>query len=199
MHEELLTRNIAWAKERTEADPDYFERLSAIQKPDYLWIGCADSRVPANVITGLAPGEVFVHRNVANLIHPGDLNALSVLQYAVEVLKVKYIIVCGHYGCGGVNAAIDGNRHGLIDYWLEPLRDIAHGHAEEMAALPDEAARWDRLCELNVAAQVERVADTPIVRDAWKAGQTLIISGWIYGLKNGLLRDLGCTRSGPLD
>ncbi len=196
MHEELLARNIAWARDRTDTDPDYFKRLSAIQRPDYLWIGCADSRVPANVITGLEPGEVFVHRNVANLIHPGDLNALSVLQFAVEVLQVKYIIVCGHYGCGGVHAATDGKRHGLIDHWLEPLRDIARANAEALAALPDDAARQDRMCELNVAAQVDRVADTPIVRDAWAAGQSLTISGWIYGLRDGLLRDLGCTRSG---
>ena len=199
MHEELLTRNVAWAKERTEADPAYFKRLSAIQRPDYLWIGCADSRVPANVITGLAPGEVFVHRNVANLIHPGDLNALSVLQFAVEVLQVKYIIVCGHYGCGGVHAATDGQRHGLIDHWLEPLRDIARANAEALAALPDDASRQDRMCELNVMAQVDRVAETPIVRDGWAAGQALTISGWIYGLRDGLLRDLGCTRSGPLE
>ncbi len=196
MHEDLLARNVAWAKDRTGADPDYFKRLSAIQRPEFLWIGCADSRVPANVITGLEPGEVFVHRNVANLIHPGDLNALSVLQFAVEVLKVKYIIVCGHYGCGGVKAATDGKRHGLIDHWLEPLRDIDREHAEALAALPDDAARQDRMCELNVMAQVRHVADTPIVRDAWAAGQELTISGWIYGLKDGLLRDLECTRTG---
>ncbi len=199
MHEELLHRNAVWANERVDADPEYFKRLSAIQKPDYLWIGCADSRVPANVITGLAPGEVFVHRNIANLIHPSDLNALSVLQYAVEVLKVRYIIVCGHYGCGGVKAATDGERHGLIDSWLEPVRDVARTHAEALAAQPDEEARHDLLCELSIAAQVERVAETPIVRDAWAAGQELIISGWIYGLKDGLLRDLACTRSGPLE
>ena len=197
MHEDLLARNVEWAKERTAADPDYFRRLSEIQRPEFLWIGCADSRVPANVITGLAPGEVFVHRNVANLIHPGDLNALSVLQFAVEVLQVKYIIVCGHYGCGGVQAAIDGARHGLIDHWLEPVRDTARTHADTLNALADETMREDRLCELNVAAQVQRVAETPIVRDAWAAGQTLTISGWIYRLKDGLLRDLGCTRAGP--
>lgn len=198
MHEELLHRNAVWANERTDADPEYFKRLAAIQRPEYLWIGCADSRVPANVITGLAPGEVFVHRNIANLLHPSDLNALSVLQYAVEVLKVRYIIVCGHYGCGGVKAADEGRQHGLIDYWLEPIRDVARSHAEALAVQPDETARHDMLCELNVAAQVERVADTPIVRSAWAAGQELIISGWIYSLKDGLLRDLACTRSGPL-
>ncbi len=198
MHEDLLHHNAVWANACTDSDPDYFKRLAAIQRPEYLWIGCADSRVPANVITGLAPGEVFVHRNVANLLHPGDLNALSVLQYAVEVLKVRYIIVCGHYGCGGVKAATEGRQHGLIDYWLEPIRDIARSNAEALAVQPDETARHDMLCELNVAAQVERVADTPIVRNAWAAGQELIISGWIYGLNNGLLRDLACTRSGPL-
>jgi carbonic anhydrase len=197
MHEDLLARNVAWAKERVAADPEYFRRLSNLQRPDYLWIGCADSRVPANVITGLAPGEVFVHRNVANLINPGDLNALSVLQFAVEVLRVKYIIVCGHYGCGGVHAAMDGDRHGLIDHWLEPIRDTARAHAEALDALPDAAARHDRLCELNVMAQVQRVSETPIVRDAWSAGQSLAISGWVYGLKDGVLRDLGCTRTGP--
>lgn len=199
MHEDLFARNVEWAKERTAADPEYFRRLSDIQRPEYLWIGCADSRVPANVITGLAPGEVFVHRNVANLINPGDLNALSVLQFAVEVLRVKYIIVCGHYGCGGVRAAIDGGRHGLIDHWLEPVRDTARTHADALEALGDEAKREDRLCELNVATQVRRVSETPIVQDAWAAGQPLAISGWIYRLKDGLLRDLHCTRTGPAD
>ena len=197
MHEDLLARNVAWSNERTAADPEYFKRLSSLQRPEYLWIGCADSRVPANVITGLAPGEVFVHRNVANLINPGDLNALSVLQFAVEVLQVKYIIVCGHYGCGGVIAATDGQRHGLIDHWLEPIRDTARANAEALDALEDQGLRHDLLCELNVKAQVRRVAETPIVRDAWASGQSLTISGWVYGLKDGLLRDLGCTRSGP--
>lgn len=197
MHEDLLARNVEWAKQRVAEDPGYFKRLSNLQRPEYLWIGCADSRVPANVITGLAPGEVFVHRNVANLINPGDLNALSVLQFAVEVLKVKYIIVCGHYGCGGVRAATDGERHGLIDHWLEPIRDTARAHAEALDALPDEGLRHDLLCELNVMAQVRRVAETPIVRDAWAAGQSLAISGWVYGLRDGVLRDLGCTRDGP--
>lgn len=199
MHEDLLARNVEWAKERVAEDPGYFKRLSDLQRPEYLWIGCADSRVPANVITGLAPGEVFVHRNVANLINPGDLNALSVLQFAVEVLKVKYIIVCGHYGCGGVHAAVDGDRHGLIDHWLEPIRDTARAHAAELDALTSDSLRHDRLCELNVMAQVRRVSETPIVRDAWEAGQPLAVSGWVYGLKDGVLRDLGCTRSGPAD
>ncbi len=197
MHEDLLARNVKWAKERVAADPGYFKRLSNLQRPEYLWIGCADSRVPANVITGLAPGEVFVHRNVANLINPGDLNALSVLQFAVEVLQVKYIIVCGHYGCGGVRAATDGDRHGLIDHWLEPIRDTARANAEALDALPNEGLRHDLLCELNVMAQVQRVAETPIVRDAWAGCQPLAISGWVYGLKDGVLRDLGCTRTGP--
>ena len=197
MHEELFARNAHWAKERVAADPEYFKRLLSIQRPEYLWIGCADSRVPANVITGLEPGEVFVHRNVGNLINPGDLNVLSVLQFAVEVLRVRHIVVCGHYGCGGIDVAVDGGRHGLIDHWLEPIRDIARTHADALAALPDDAARRDRLCELNVIAQVRRVAETPIVRDAWTAGQALSVNGWIYRLKDGLLRDLVCTRAGP--
>ncbi len=196
MVQQLLRRNVAWAAERKAADPDYFSRLSDLQAPDYLWIGCSDSRVPANVITGLQPGEVFVHRNVANLVNPGDLNCLSVLQFAIEVLKVKEIIVCGHYGCGGIRAATDGVRHGLIDYWLHPIRDLAEAHQAALARLADDAARQNRLCELSVAAQVRRVAETPIVQDAWMRGQPLRIHGWVYDLNDGLLRDLGCTQSG---
>jgi len=192
--DQLIRNNVAWAAERTKADPAYFSRLSTLQAPDYLWIGCADSRVPANVITGLQPGEVFVHRNVANLVNPGDLNCLSVLQFAVEVLKVEHVIVCGHYGCGGVQAAMDGDRHGLIDYWLQPIRDIADQHEEELRRIEDAAARQNRLCELSVELQVRRVAETPIVQDAWSRGQQLAIRGWVYGLHDGLLRDLRCDR-----
>ena len=195
MVQQLLRRNVAWAAERKADDPDYFRRLSNLQAPDYLWIGCSDSRVPANVITGLQPGEVFVHRNVANLVNPGDLNCLSVLQFAIEVLRVKEIIVCGHYGCGGVRAATDGARHGLIDYWLNPIRDLEEAHRAELARL-DEGLRQNRLCELSVAAQVRRVAETPIVQDAWMRAQSLKIHGWVYDLNDGLLRDLGCTQAG---
>ena len=194
--EHLLRRNVAWATERKRSDPDYFRRLSGLQAPEYLWIGCSDSRVPANVITGLQPGEVFVHRNVGNLVNPGDLNCLSVLQFAVDVLRVKHIIVCGHYGCGGIHAALDEQRHGLIDYWLHPIRDLAERHAAMLGEIPDRAARLDRLCELSVVAQVRQVADTPIVGDAWSRGQSLAIHGWVYGLQDGLLRDLQCSRRG---
>jgi len=190
----LFENNRAWAAAQTSADPDFFRRLSQLQTPEYLWIGCSDSRVPANQITGLQPGEVFVHRNVANLVNPGDLNCLAVLQFAVDVLKVKRVIVCGHHGCGGVTAALNGERHGLIDYWLHPIRDLAEARAAELERIADPAARTNRLCELNVVAQVRQVADTPIVRDAWARGQSLTIHGWVYSIDDGLLRDLNCTR-----
>lgn len=193
MIEGLLEHNKAWAAERVRDDPDYFRRLSSLQAPRYLWIGCSDSRVPANVITGLEPGEVFVHRNVANLLHPGDLNGLSVLQYAVEVLRVEHIIVCGHYGCGGVAAAADGLRHGLIDHWLRPIMDLNERFAPELAALPEARARLDRLCELNVRHTVMRVTQTPVVQDAWVAARRLAVHGWVYGLDDGIIRDLGCS------
>ena len=192
--EQLLKNNVTWAAERKAADPDYFRRLSNLQAPEYLWIGCSDSRVSANVITGLQPGEVFVHRNVANLVNPGDLNCLSVLQFAIEVLKVKHVIVCGHYGCGGVRAATDGARHGLVDYWINPIRDLAEAHRAELGRL-DDGARQNRLCELSVQTQVRRVAETPIVQDAWMRGQPLSIAGWVYDLGDGLIRDLHCTRT----
>jgi len=196
MLRDLLNHNKTWALGRLQADPDYFRRLSALQHPDYLWIGCSDSRVPANVITGLEPGEVFVHRNVANLVHRGDINLLSVLEYAVETLQVRNIIVCGHYGCGGVQAALDGHRHGIIDHWLQPIRDIADVAAGELARLDTPQHRLNRLCELSVDAQVGSLARTPIIRSAWQSGRELNIHGWIYSLSDGLLRDLGCTRSG---
>ena len=192
--EHLFRRNVEWATERKRSDPDYFRRLAGLQAPEYLWIGCSDSRVPANVITGLQPGEVFVHRNVANLVNPGDLNCLSVLQFAVDVLRVRHIIVCGHYGCGGVRAALDQRRHGLIDYWLQPIRDLADRHESTLTGIADHEARLDRLCELSVTAQVRQVAETPIVGDAWARGQALAIHGWVYGLDDGLLRDLRCSR-----
>lgn len=189
----LLERNVAWARQRTLQDPDYFRRLVALQAPRFFWIGCADSRVPANVITGLEPGEVFVHRNVANLVNPSDLNMLAALQYAVEVLRVRHVIVCGHYGCGGVRAAVDGRRHGLIDHWLEPIRDVARAHADELAGIGPDERRLERLCELVVRAQVARVPATPTVKDARRSGQLLSVHGWVYGLEDGLIRDLGVT------
>lgn len=195
--ESLLQQNADWAAEKVEGDPDYFKRLSEIQNPRYLWIGCSDSRVPANVIAGLEPGEVFVHRNVANLLHPGDLNALSVVQYAIEVLQVRDIIVCGHYGCGGISAAVDQSRHGLIDHWLQPVRDIAEHCADDLNRHPDAAERLNRLCELNVLDQVKRLADSPIVRYAWDRGQGLVVHGLVYGLTDGRLRNLHCSLSGP--
>jgi carbonic anhydrase len=192
MLKDLFEHNIQWADAKRRDDPEYFNRLAALQSPEYLWIGCSDSRVPANVITGLEPGEVFVHRNVANLVHRGDLNLLSVLEFAVETLEVKHIIVCGHYGCGGIRAAMDGSRHGIIDHWLQPVRDGADQHAEDLEAIPDPEMRQDLLCELTIKAQVESLSRTPILRSAWKRGKTLAVHGWIYGLKNGLLRDLEC-------
>ncbi len=199
MIEELLEHNKAWAAERVRDDPDYFKRLSGLQAPRYLWIGCSDSRVPANVITGLEPGEVFVHRNVANLLHPGDLNGLSVLQFAVEVLRVVHVIVCGHYGCGGVAAAVDGQRHGLIDHWLRPIQDLHERFEADLAALPDARARLARLCELNVEQTVLRVVQTPVVQDTWRSGRMLSVHGWVYGLDDGVIRDLGCTVSSNHD
>jgi len=196
MLSDLLDHNIRWATDKVREDPDYFRRLSALQKPEYLWIGCSDSRVPANVITGLEPGEVFVHRNVANLVHRGDLNMLSVLEFAVETLEVKHIIVCGHYGCGGVRAAMDGHRHGIIDHWLQPIRDVADAHDSDLAPVLDPDTRLNRLCELSIAAQVEGLSRTPIIQSAWKRGKGLAIHGWVYGLNDGLIRDIECGCAG---
>ena len=195
MLDDLLKHNRAWAAEREAEDPDYFKRLSQLQKPDYLWIGCSDSRVPANVITGLQPGEVFVHRNVANLVHRGDLNLLSVLEFAVETLEVENIIVCGHHGCGGVRAAMDGHRHGIIDHWLQPIRDVALMNEEKLATLTDPETKLESLCELSIAAQVDSLSQTPIIQSAWRRGKKLNIHGWVYALNDGLLRDLDCHRS----
>jgi carbonic anhydrase len=193
--EELFERNRAWAAAMVADDPGFFTGLAERQTPEYLWIGCSDSRVPANQIVGLAPGDVFVHRNVANVVVHTDLNCLSVLQYAVDVLRVRHVIVCGHYGCGGVGAALHGSRHGLIDNWLRHVADVGEKHAAELGALPAEA-RHDRLCELNVVEQVVNVCQTTIVADAWARGQALTVHGVVYGLHDGLLRDLAVSASG---
>lgn len=197
--EDLKARNRDWAAGKVAADPGFFKRLEGQQAPEYLWIGCADSRVPANDIVGLDPGELFVHRNVANLAPPQDANYLSVLQFAVDVLKVKHILVVGHYGCGGVAAAVDGQRRGLVDHWLHPIREVHHCHRHELEALPDERAKWDRLVELNVIRQVRNVATDVFLREAWKRGQALTVHGWVYSLGDGLVKDLGVTVSGPGD
>ena len=187
--ENLLKKNREWADSVHQDDPGFFTRLANQQKPQYLWIGCSDSRVPANQITGLAPGEVFVHRNVANVVAETDFNLLAVLQYAVDVLKVRHVIVCGHYGCGGVRAALENFRHGMIDNWLSGIRALSRAHRDELNALsPDEAT--DRLCELNVLAQARHVARTTIIEDAWERGQQISIHSWIYRLDNGIINPL---------
>ncbi len=193
---DLLENNRRWAAQMLEGDPEYFDRLVGLQTPAYLWIGCSDSRVPANTIVGLKPGEVFVHRNIANVVPHSDLNALSVIQYAVEVLKVRHILVVGHYGCGGVKAALAGSDLGAIDNWLAHIRDVWRAHYDEIMALPEER-RADRLVELNVAAQVQNVARTSMVQKAWHEGRPLSIHGWVYDLADGRLRDLGVGISGP--
>jgi carbonic anhydrase len=193
----LIENNRTWSQARTTADPGFFARLEKQQAPEYLWIGCADSRVPANDIVGLDPGELFVHRNVANLAPPQDANYLSVLQFAVEVLKVRHILVVGHYGCGGVAAAVDGQRHGLIDHWLHPIRETCARHSAELEACADETARLNRLCELNVRRQVVNVASDIILRDAWRRGQSVAVHGWVYSLSNGLVTDLKVDIDGP--
>jgi carbonic anhydrase len=193
----LLEQNRAWAESVTAHEPDFFAKLAAQQSPEYLWIGCADSRVPANQITGLAPGEVFVHRNVANVVVHSDLNCLSVIQFAVEVLKVKDIIVCGHYGCGGVRAAMGNIEFGLIDNWLRHLKDIYSKHREQLDALQSEEDRLNLFCELNVLQQVYNVCSTTIVQGAWRRGQSLSVHGWVYGLTDGLIKDLHMEISHP--
>jgi carbonic anhydrase len=192
--EELFERNRAWASAMVARDPAFFSELARRQTPAYLWIGCSDSRVPANQILDLRPGEVFVHRNVANVVVHTDLNCLSVLQYAVDVLRVRHVIVCGHYGCGGVAAALAGGRHGLVDNWLRHVADVAETHDAELAALGDEE-RLARLCELNVVEQVANVCGTTIVGDAWARGDDLTVHGLVYDLEDGLLRDLAVSRS----
>ncbi len=186
----LFEQNRTWAAKVKEQQPDFFLKLAKQQNPEYLWIGCADSRVPANQITDLLPGEIFVHRNIANLVVHTDLNCLSVIQYAVDVLKVKHIIVCGHYGCGGIRAAMENKENGLIDNWLLNIKDIYRYHQHKIDALPDKSARFDLLCELNVVEQVANVCHTTIVQNAWKNGQELAVHGWIYSIEDGILRDL---------
>jgi len=195
----LKANNRAWAARKVAEDQGFFKRLESQQAPEYLWIGCSDSRVPANEIVGLDPGELFVHRNVANLAPPQDANYLSVLQFAVDVLKVKHIIVVGHYGCGGIGAAVDGQRRGLVDHWLHPIREVADDHRAELAAITDPHKRHDRLCELNVMRQVRNVASDVFVQDAWARGQSLSVHGWVYSLANGLVNDLNVTVGGPED
>ena len=189
----LFDSNRAWSRRIQEQDRDFFVKLSKQQSPAYLWIGCADSRVPANEIVGLLPGELFVHRNVANVVVHTDLNCLSVMQYAVDVLKVEHVIVCGHYGCGGVRAAMLRDRLGLIDNWLRHVQDVRDKHQARLDVLPEEMDRIDRLCEFNVIEQVVNVCQTTIVHDAWARGQALAVHGWIYGLRDGLLRDMNVT------
>ncbi len=193
----LFEQNATWARAIRQRDPEFFHKLSRQQSPEYLWIGCSDSRVPANEIIGLLPGEVFVHRNVANVVVHTDLNCLSVIQFAVDVLKVKHIMVVGHYGCGGVRAVLRCERVGLADNWLRHVQDVREKHDGCLCRLGDETARSARLCELNVIEQAANVCSTTIVRDAWERGQTLNVHSWIYGLRDGLLRDLNFIASNP--
>jgi carbonic anhydrase len=195
--DECFAANRRWADAATARDPAFFKRLEAIQDPDLLWIGCSDSRLPPNEIIGRAPGELFVHRNVANVVEHTDVNCLSVLQYAVEVLHVKHVIVCGHYGCGGIRAAMEPRSLGLIDTWLRNIRDVHVRHRDELAAIADPTARANRLVELNVEAQVAHVCHTTIVQNAWHRGQPVAVHGWIYALGNGILRDLDLAVSSP--
>ena len=193
----LFDNNEGWASGQTSQDPDFFLHLSHQQNPKYLWIGCADSRVPANEIIGLEPGEVFVHRNVGNVVVHTDMNCLSVLQYAVDILKVEHIIVCGHYGCGGVQTAMESHQHGLIDNWLRHIKDVYLKNQQEIDAIDLDSQRKDRLCELNVVAQVANVCYTTIVQNAWQRGQSLAVHAWVYGLQNGLINDLGLSINRP--
>ncbi|WP_019141816.1 carbonate dehydratase [Noviherbaspirillum massiliense] len=195
--EHLLKNNREWAASVVAEKPDFFKKLAAQQAPEYMWIGCSDSRVPANELLGLLPGDVFVHRNVANVIVHSDLNCLSVLQFAIDVLKVKHIIVCGHYGCSGVHAALTGRRVGIADNWLRHVQDVGLKHERYLGDVLSPTAKHDRLCELNVVEQVANVCQTTIVQDAWERGQPLTVHGWIYGIQDGLLRELGMTVSNP--
>ncbi|MFI4965580.1 MAG: carbonic anhydrase [Caulobacterales bacterium] len=199
MLDDLKAKNRAWAQRKVDGDPGFFKRLEGQQAPEYLWIGCSDSRVPATEIVDLDPGEMFVHRNIGNLAPPQDANYLSVLQFAIDVLKVKHVMVVGHYGCGGIAAAVDGKRRGVIDHWLQPIREVCHDHRHELDAIPEERARLDRLCELNVVRQVKNVASDVFVQDAWARGQPVCVHGWVYSLSTGLIKDLGVTVGGPED
>jgi carbonic anhydrase len=196
MLDHLKANNRAWAARKVSADAGFFKRLEGQQAPEYLWIGCSDSRVPANEIVDLDPGELFVHRNVANLAPPQDANYLSVLQFAVDVIRVKHIIVVGHYGCGGIAAAVDGKRRGLVDHWLHPIREVFNDNRAALEAILDERLRLNRLCELNVIRQVKNVASDVFVQDAWARGQDLSVHGWVYTLGDGLVTDLNVTISG---
>ncbi|MEC8427583.1 MAG: carbonate dehydratase [Pseudomonadota bacterium] len=193
---DLFENNLAWANSVKEKDPNYFAGLAAQQKPEYLWIGCSDSRIAANQIVGMEPGSIFVHRNIANVVVHTDFNCLSVIQYAVEVLKVKHVVVVGHYGCGGVCASMEKHNHGLIDSWLEHIRDVHRRYQDEIDSAPTQEERENRLCEYNVKTQVEHVSQTSIVREAWKRGQDLTVHGWIYSLKDGVVKDLEVSRNG---
>lgn len=190
-YQTLLDNNKSWVEKMTKKDPDFFKKLSEGQSPAYLWIGCSDSRVPANEITGTSAGEVFVHRNIANMVIHSDMNLLSVLDYAVNVLKVKHVIVCGHYGCGGVKAALGNANIGLIDNWIRHIKDVYRFHYHELDAIEDEKAKFDRFVEFNVIEQVMDLAKTSIVQNAWKNGQNLWIHGWVYNIQDGLVKDLG--------
>ena len=194
---ELFEKNVAWAQAVKESDPEFFEQLSKQQAPEYLWIGCSDSRVPANEIVGLMPGELFVHRNVANMVVHSDLNCLSVIQYAVEYLKVKHVIVCGHYGCGGVKASVEKQRLGLIDNWLLNIQDVQYIHQAYPSEVKDSVDVIDQVCELNVTEQVVNVCKTNIIKDAWERGQKVTVHGWIYSIADGLLKDLGVNIKNP--
>ena len=187
----LFENNRIWASKISQSDPSFFPTLAQQQNPEFLWIGCSDSRVPANEIIGLRPGELFVHRNVANLVVHTDMNCLSVLQYAVEILNIKHIIVCGHYGCGGVRSALESHSHGLIDNWLRQIRDLNQRQSAELSPLPTEEEKINRLCELNVIEQVKNVGNTTIIQEAWRRGQSVTIHGWIYAISDGLLKDMG--------
>jgi carbonic anhydrase len=191
---ELFKRNRKWAESMRASDPEFFSSLAHQQTPEFLWIGCSDSRVPANQITGLAPGEVFVHRNIANLVVHTDLNCLSVLQFAIDLLHVRHVIVCGHYGCSGIHAALSGQNVGLADNWLRHVEDVREHNATELTAIADPVKRENRLCELNVREQVRHVCEATVVQDAWRRNQPLAVHGWVYGLEDGLLRDLNCTK-----
>ncbi|MCP8897874.1 carbonate dehydratase [Gilvimarinus xylanilyticus] len=188
--EHLFAQNAEWAEKIKAEDPEFFEKLSKQQTPEYLWIGCSDSRVPANQIVGLMPGDIFVHRNVANLVVHTDLNCLSVMQFAVEVLKVKHIMVTGHYGCGGVKASMDNQQVGIVDYWIRNIRDVYYNHQQELETISDEEERLARLCELNVMQQVANVSHTNIVQNAWARGQELTLHGWCYSIQDGIIRNL---------
>jgi carbonic anhydrase len=195
----LFDRNVAWAQTKTRDDPGFFSRMAGQQSPKFLWIGCSDSRVTANDVLGLDPGEVFVQRNIANVVHTSDMNLLAVLEYAIEILKVEHVIVCGHYGCGGIQRALGDDRSALVDHWLQPIVMLYRKHRAIFDAIADSEARIDRMCELNIEMQVRRVASIPTVESAWERGQSLQVHGWIYGMHDGLLRDLGPTLASIAD